>query len=262
MLEKAVVDLHRDYVDRRSLQPRQALVTRVADRVVRKQDVKKPGFVVIPDTRTLLRTKDKTEKFQYNLMCALEAYLKRHEPHLLRPQRFLALKGKEAEKEYRKSKRRVRDIYNIGGQNRGGLYFHYDYLRQIYVSLAYGMNRNVRGGTLIFFDALRMCEEQNCRLDEVMKFYRLALTGDFKKAIQPEEVHPRIDEFIVRAHPQYKIPLREIDQSRNPIIMFSNRVEDGLLHTATRTSRRSRKLGVAVRPISVTSITYVNPNIT
>ena len=95
-----------------------------------------------------------------------------------------------------------------------------------------------------------------------MKSYKVRMTWNVSEwKWHPEEVAPLVEQFILEAHTDYEVPLRDIDQNRNPLLIFTNRTEDGILHTATRTSKKYAGGGPGVRRISHTAIRYTNPRL-
>ncbi len=255
-LEDAIIELEKQDVDLRSMRPTKRFTRRIVERVAREGDVARPGYAVIPETRWLFGTKARAKRFQVQMMQEVWDYLERNKPHLLRRNTSSILPRNERRRFYEKKELVIEAPIYIQGHERGDRFFHLDYPNQIYNSLLYGDSRNVRGGTTEMFDALRLARDNGYPLKLVLPFIPLKILDD--PGFPRHEVQGVIEQNLVRSNEEYVTRI-EVDNNQYPLLIFSNRREDGIVHTARRTSCLDTDNGPAVRPIWACNLKYKAP---
>jgi hypothetical protein len=254
MLEYAVVELHKDRVDRRSLTPREDFVAEVAERLtIRRRDEEALPIIKIPNTKDILGPRSRSIKFQFKLMEAVNEYLGETRPSALFRQKYGTL-NMENPPGHRATRRYIEQYSFSARVTRTDL--HTDYLERIFISLCYSATRNIHGGTLLFVDLLKMGDELGCKIYDIVKPFRMDLIdeesgpSDFSNSIHPL-LHEKIKPYTHR--------IEDLDFAKHPIVMFSNRLEDGLAHGATKVTKHDISFGTHARNISYAAIAYYPP---
>ena len=248
-----VCELTREEVDFQRLCPTEKFVAKIADNVVRQGDVRKPGFVVIPNTRDILQSQrssfstwERVRTFQKRLMGSLDRHLQNSNPEALCHQNYLDLPNEVAAKHYARAHRGLRPLIVFGLSSTK--FFHMDLLQHIFICLCYGPTKNVSGGTPQFLDLFRMKEVLGygsiLDLVDVACFPGEHIYHPREQAgkLLPE-LRPASKEFIVR--------INGLDTRKMPMVIFTNRLEDGIMHGATRVRKKKQ---YAARPISYVAI--------
>lgn len=208
--------------------PTAELVKTVAQGLVRGKSTRRNGFVVIPDTRTLLGTKANVIAFQKTLMAKVSDYLKKHEPSFMSPQ--------FGDDQSPNPVRFIADFPIKGyGRNEAVIYKgwrsikrpHLDDWRYNVVSLIYGPFRNVKGGEPVLVDLKQFAKDQGIALKKVFEGRGLPQNqGIHYGRIHNQYLKPLIDKYTMK--------FDTLDFNRFPIVMFSNRFADGIAHGAVQ----------------------------
>jgi len=252
--QDVVVELRRHDVSA-TLRPRQEFLTRLAAKVVREGALEKPGIAVLPNTREILGTKMRVGIFQRNLIRALTSFAKRKSPRALSRQDYLRLPHDEAARLYQKARPRIRELEIDGITSTKE--FHMDVLQHLYVSVCYGPNRNVEGGTPLFVDLLRLVDaRRSLCLGDLIELEPVA-----EENFVEELFHPKAQVATLKPSVCSRLQAKDIMRidglrySQLPIIVFSNYLRDGIVHGATRVRRKNRNKP-ASRPLSYVAIGY------
>lgn len=260
---QSLVEISFRDVNRRTLQPTRAAVERLARVVARKGSVDVPGWALIPETRHLVSTATRARTLQVNIMRALLAYLRETDEETVRPQRYVDLSGRRAAAFYADAALLVDDRWKVFPGNKtarqGGSQFHFDDLRTIFSSLCYRGRNNAVGGTLQIIDLLRFAKDTGVPVQKLVSFQRLSLGigGGYKNDEHcPLQLTALIHPQIVGAARAYLTPVA-MKNERFPLLVFSNRVSDGLIHTATSV-RRARPGKPHSRPFTFVNILHAD----
>jgi hypothetical protein len=237
-------------IDERS-NPKLHLVVLVAMLAVRMGDMSCPGFVVLPNVGDLFSCESnpreariKAANFQYALMGRLLRYLRRNAPEVLHPQAYLELPEGDAQKIYRRAKSNTAKL-SIDGRHSYKA-FHMDSLQHLFISFLHHPRQNVAGGTPLFLDISKIFEGKN-----------VANVTDLvpgKKLYHEKERAVLLQTQCARISPSDKMAIRGLDYAKLPILIASNRVEDGIMHGATPV-RKIDPTKRWSRPISYVAIT-------
>ena len=259
---QSVVELSAQDVNKRTLRPRRGAVERLARAVVRKGNVDVPGYAVIPETRHLVGSADDARTLQVNTMRALLSHLRETDEAAVRVQPYVDLRGRQAAAHYDTSELLVDDTWGVFPGNKtareGGSQFHFDDLRTLFTSLAYRGRYNVVGGTLQIIDLLRFSKELSLPIESLVSYHRLSIGigGGYKNEQCPLELCALVHPQVVGAASRYRISI-QMKNERYPMLVFSNRVSDGLVHTATSV-RRAKPNRPHSRPFTFVNIMYAD----
>ena len=254
-MEKSLLKLSARDVERRTLRPRADFIAEVVERVVRAGDIERPGYVVIVNPKAVLGTKPAVEQFQWQLMLGLHDHLRRYQPHAIRFQPYLDLPPAVAKSIYQRVSRQL-----IGWHVNGIISdknFHIDIQQFVYVSFCPGQRRNIEGGYSRLLDGLAL--SRNLGLPDVRAFLELFPYDEaFIGAVFREE------EICYRLRTQYQdmiapclIEFDDIDYTQYPILVFTNYLEDGILHGASPV-RFKDATKPAVRPLQTVGLCYTD----
>lgn len=250
----SILLLGSDDVNYRTAEPSPAFVAAVASRVVRCGDVNKPGYVMIANPKHILRSRKKVLTFQKSLLRALDRHISTHFPEAVRLQDFLDISEAEAKRVYRKCRRRSGIEIGINGMHSNRM-FHMDFLSQLFVSLCYYRRSSIAGGNPQILDVLRMAKEVGASdVEQLQDTVRLSA--------EDQVYHKREFAVYLKLKPEYrhlvtKFTTRFVNipyGTAMPIVVFSNRREDGIMHGATPVRRMGRNPS---RSLSYVSIGYV-----
>jgi len=254
-LDEAIVEIEKKDVDFRSMRPTKRFARSIVEKVARQGDVSRPGYAVIPETRRLFGTKERAKRFQKHMMQEFWEYMKRNKPHLLR-RNTTSLLPKNKRRQFDRQTELVLGSSYIKGHERGGVYFHFDFPNKIYGSLLYGDERNVKGGQTMMFDALRLARERGYPMKQMIHFHPQALRELGMSSWRHDQTQGFIEQGITAVNSEY-ITYVDVDNNQYPLLIFSNRYEDGILHTATDTKKINAEKGSAIRPIWSAKPVYV-----
>jgi hypothetical protein len=228
--------------------PMPHVITMIAMLVPRLGDMSRPGFVVLPNVADLFANTryksgrvSKVENFQHVLMLELLSYLKERHPMSLAPQPYLDLPEKEAKRHYAKAEPGI-SMFVVPGTT-SFKYPHMDSLQHVLISLCYYPRQNVSGGTPLLFDLHKAGADAGEITD---KFPGIRLYHEKELVVFPRKGH-----YASVRRTQMK--LDTLDYSKMPIVIASNRIEDGIMHGATPV----RKIDASKRwsrPISYVAI--------
>ena len=230
--------------------PKLHVIVLVAMFVVRMGDIKRIGFLVLPNVGDLFagelgqREKSfKVQYFQYSLMDELLKYLRKNNPEVLRPQSYLELPEQKAQRIYRRAKPSTVTLFIDGRDSYKS--FHMDSLQHLFISFFHHPRQNILGGTPLFLD---ISKTFSC--EDVANVTHL-VPG--KKLYHEKERAVLLKPKFARVSPSDKVAIHGLDYSKMPIIIVSNRIEDGIMHGATPVRKKDPKKRWA-RPISYVAI--------
>ncbi len=220
----------------------------IAMLVPRMGDASKPGFVILPnvadlfvDTKSKSDRISKVENFQHVLMEKLLTYLKERQPGALAPQPYLDLPEREAQRHYRNAKPGI-GMFVVPGTT-SFKRPHMDSLQHVLISLCYYPRQNVRGGTPLLFDLHRAGTEAGEIAD---KFPGIRLYHEKELVVFPRKGH-----YASVRRTQMKLDM--LDYEKMPMLIASNRIEDGIMHGATPIRKLDKEKRWS-RPISYVAI--------
>lgn len=207
--------------------PTWSFTERVAERVVRRGRLERPWFALIPNAGHVFEDSEAVCSFQQALMSRLTAYIKRRWPHLLRRPPFAGVSPAEAHEIYRTSRLRVNEYAFPGGLDTHRN-FHMDVRSQLFVSLCCWRKEGVRGGYHRFFDALGYIRSRGIKhWDRVLTRDGVGRFNVFNDA----EFAARLETGMFPKCMSHVVQLEGLNHRRDmPILVFSNRYEDGILH--------------------------------
>lgn len=240
-LKKAAINLSENSLDKITLRPSEKLLEKVVKRLVRKNNSNVPGYAVIENTKDMTKTVIGTHYFQNNLMKGLKKYLLKNDPKLLKPQ----LKDKHSS---RSESLHIFDLF-FSGYDGSYLELHMDSLEFLYSSVCYGPYINVKGGNPKIFDGLKYKKEKGS-LKEVM--YKDGGTT-FTRPIRNTYGY-FLNKGIESKNSEYVARITNLDFRKLPILIFSNKLVDGIFHGATKPYKKNSNCRTISRPLHYVGI--------
>lgn len=217
--------------------PTTEFIAKIGKRVARKGALDSPGFVVIPSTKPVLRTRATLNKFINETLRRLLAYWQSTDSDAISQIDYLYTDGPRVDNYYRTAQLGVGESRLIGLPNTS-FFLHSDFLRIQYSAISYGRRDNVAGGVLHLYDALRLREEQGISLMDLVTIHVPAR----KTGTLNDRQHYCVAKMdLVNQHPEYMVSV-PIVSSKMPLVLVSNRYpQDGLLHGPTPVQKRNPK---------------------
>lgn len=250
--ERSLIDLRISDVDLDKLSPQPELVEQIASLIDRKGKVEIPGYALIPNTISIFGSRENAVNFQINTMLALKDYLKTNRPDSVTQQTYSEHQSISLTGNF--DTLGVEAFQFSAYDGRAVQTFHLDNLRQSYVSLIYGPNYNIHGGIPCLFDALSL--KESLRIDFLQDIIKLdRLKASYTEVHTPHDLEGALHDQYQFANFDYIIPLNFIDSLELPMLIFSNRFENGLLHGATPPTTLHPEQS-ADRPISYVAIKH------
>jgi len=249
-----VVELTRKDVDFRGPAPRESFLKRISQKLVRDDDPNNPGFAVIPNTRDALLNQRQTGRFPYHFMRRLNDYWSANNSNLVDLQKCIDLPVSEEVEYYKRVRRSVMEI-DIDGVA-SDKYFHMDVFHHIWVVLCYRPTKNVRGGTPQFLDTLRLRRETGLSFDDVAEMTTSERWNPGSELYHPKERFSVIRPGMTQQLQQFVTKVSGLQHDKYPLIVFSNRLVDGLMHGATKVAKRDASVKKMLRPLSYFAIGY------
>ncbi|HEX5717765.1 MAG TPA: hypothetical protein VF179_16520 [Thermoanaerobaculia bacterium] len=233
-VEHAIVEMTRDDLDPDAAMPTAAFVSRVEQRLARRGSTRVPGFVIIPETSHLLKTRSRFNRFIDNTLDQLLKGWSAAGSEAISSVDYLYASGRRIDNYYRMAQLRV-DRSRLIGAPQTSFFLHTDYLRIQYSAISYGGSRNVQGGTLRIFDALRLQEEEGIPL---MDLVTIKVPAKKSNTLNDRQFYCVARMDVVGRHPRYMARFPVVS-ARSPLVIVSNRYpHDGLMHGPTRIHKK------------------------
>lgn len=244
-----VIFLEKSDITKSMCLPRKPFMEEVVRRVVRARSVDAPVCAVIANPREILRTRVRVLSFQRHLMRRLEEHLLVSAPHVLKRQPFMAIPGPQAQEIYRNARRNSGLEATVPGLD-SYRFWHMDVWSILLVSICYYRYSGVRGGNPQFLDIRKMRRDMGLRrTTDLLDIKRVKEGISFPNerwAWLRKEYKHLADDFATRF-----VGLRFGRDM--PIIVFSNRVPDGIMHGASSVKKTGK---YPARSLSYISIAY------
>ena len=252
-----------DFSDMGTLTPSAALVRRIADNLVGEKD-STPRFTLLTNTLPLLGNETRVRAFENQLLRAVVADLEQRYPQAVPP---LVVSGENWEKNKQyfpeadfsgdtvrivpdESGKEPLEGYGFvkephpetGKKQKVSSYkaLHADGQLARIFSLCYGPCQNVRGGSPRVADVRQYRRDHDLSVDDVSTESRIGIR----------------EEHLKRLMDEYTLTLKPFDATNDmPILLLNNMIEQGVLHGATRPSKKDPALP-ATRPIKGSGFYY------
>lgn len=251
-IERGTLELRPEHVDTRTWKASRSFLRELDARVARNGRVEVPGFALIPDTRSVLGSRANLTRFIDNTTRQLVSYWKKHNPDAIRHVDYLAGTGPRVDGYYAKARIKAHPTELIGVQNTT-FKLHTDHLRLHYSVISWGTWRNVKGGTVRLYDALRLRADRGIALEDLVRFHCKAEGTWGWPDLNEYQIYCMAKMDLIDRHPEYMMRVN-IDSRRMPLLFVSNKYfVDGMMHGPTAIRKLDPSKGVR-RPTYLGSI--------
>lgn len=254
VIDRALVTVQPTDVDDCTLEPSRRLVRSICERLVRSGNPSIPGFALIPDTRAFCKTRTRSTQFQNTVTAAVMRHLNRLHPRLLRCPPFLSLPKSAAAEYYSRAILRIQDQVRMRGLNTFRP-FHMDLRNHLYISFCYGPFRNVEGGIPRILDLLHAERKLGKSATASLRQTISKHNSNFWYIYHPRETFTILSSNARADLTPWIIELKGLEFHRYPLLIMSNRMEDGLMHGATevriREAHKSSARSITYRAVSL-----------
>ena len=208
-----------------------------------------PGFVIVPETCQLLGSRARLNCFIDNILERLLTIWKESGSDAISPVEYFYARGPRIDNYYRTAELVVNKSVLIGVPQTS-FFLHSDYLRIQYSAISYGRFRNVFGGELRIFDALRLQEEEGISM---MELVTVKVPTKCSNTLNDRQYYYVAKMDRINRHSKYMTRFPVVS-ARMPLVIVSNKYpKDGLLHGPTRIHKKN-PIGQLRRPSYLASI--------
>ena len=239
--------------------PSHSLIEDIVCRLFRNEDTSKPGFVLFPRMKETFSTKERAGRFQHNVMRSLKDYLILNYPEFLTPN-FMDLHHPDTEAIHKQSTLFVEPLY-VDGLDNNVKMLHMDSLKRVIVSIMYGPFANITGGNPRLFDTLKYVQESGKSMCDIQRYVheREYSCTSVSLGYHPDELFMLLQQQKDSDYRKFLTTFTDFDYSQYPLLIFSNRPEDGIMHGAT-VSRKIDPDKRSCRSLNYVALSYKIPN--
>lgn len=218
-----------DLTPKRGL-PTRSFVTKVAERVVRRGRLERPGFALIPNPGRILGSDRAVKEFQYQLNKRLVFYIAGRWPGQLKRPPFAGLPPSEAAEIYADCGLRWDNTIWLAGLDSFRT-FHMDVFSQLFVSVSYRRAEGINGGKPQLLDLLAFKRSRRIKYwSRILGRFEYGRYGVFNKFERAASLRTGV---FAQAR-KHVIRMDDVNFTRDkPILIFSNQLRDGLMHGAS-----------------------------